>query len=444
MKKRFLALFTLICTLLCLFTTVACSQEMVDYASQTKLDMSSNTIKQEVTVEMYIDGDTTHFKVPKSAEHPRGILKARYLAVNTPESTGKVEEWGKKASNYTKTQLKNATSIIIETDGSEWAVDSTGERYLVWVWYKSSETDVYHNLNLELLQQGLAVGSKAAESRYGEIAVKAIDQASRFKLHVHSEEKDPDFYYGEAREVNLKELRLNVQSYTGDRVSFIGNVTQYDSQGVYVEEYDEETGMYFGIYVYYGFDAIIASSDILTPGNRVHVAGVVSYWEAGNNYQISDVKYDVWEPDNPEYLYLIEEGKETAYTELTAEQFLGKTTISVEEDGEEVAKELPFAQVCVNTSVSMKNLKVVDAYTTDNDGDNDGAMTLTCTVDGKTITVRTTKLYNPDMTLVTQDKYLGQTIDVVGIIDVYNGEYQIKVFDVSHITVQADQAAEQN
>lgn len=446
MKKRFLALLTLICTLFCFLAAVGCGQEeMVDYASQVSLDMSSNTIKQEVTVELYIDGDTTHFKVPKSAQHPRGILKARYLAVNTPESTSKVEEWGKKASNYTRSKLESATSIIIETDGKDWAVDSTGERYLVWVWYKSSETDVYHNLNLELLQQGLAVGSKAAECRYGEIAVKAIDQASRFKLHVHSDEKDPDFYYGTAREVSLKEVRLNAASYVGSRVSFVATVTQYSENGVFVEEYDKETGVYHGIQVYYGFDNDIVRSGILTAGNRVHVAGIVEYWEAGKSYQISDIKFDAFEPDNPEYLYLIEDEQPIAYTELTAEQFLGKTTVTVINDaGEEEAKELPFAQVCVNTSVSMKNLYVERAYTTANEGDNDGAMTLTCKVDGKTITVRTTKLYNPDMSLITQDAYVGKTIDVKGIIDTYNGEYQIKVFAVGDIIVQADESAEQN
>ena len=242
MKKRILAFITTVCALFSVVITAsACGSnepEFVDYAAQVSLDMSSDTVKQSVTVEAYIDGDTTHFNVPTSI-NSRGLLKARYLAVNTPESTGKIEEWGKKAANYTKTQLKNATEIIIESDDGNWNPDSTGERFLVWVWYKTSETDVYHNLNLELLQQGLAVGSKAASTRYGDQAVKAIDQANRFKLHVHSTDPDPDFYYGAAQELTLKELRLNIADYVGARVAFTGNVSQYDNQGVYVEEYDE-------------------------------------------------------------------------------------------------------------------------------------------------------------------------------------------------------------
>ena len=108
--------------------------EWVDYAAQAKLNMSSETVKQVVTVKQHVDGDTTHFNVPTSVM-PNGVLKARYLGINTPESTGQIEEWGKKASNYTKEALASATSIIVESDTSTWNADSTGGRYLVWVWY---------------------------------------------------------------------------------------------------------------------------------------------------------------------------------------------------------------------------------------------------------------------------------------------------------------------
>ncbi|MBR1974951.1 MAG: thermonuclease family protein [Clostridia bacterium] len=436
MKKRILSFLLIIGMIL--GVTAGCDkkeEKAIDYAAQVKLDMSSNSIKEEVTVSAYIDGDTTHFKVPTSIVDT-GVLKARYLAVNTPESTGKIEEWGKKASNFTKEHLKNATSIIIETDGTEWAVDSTGERYLVWVWYKTAEMSDYRCLNLELLQEGLAVGSKASSTRYGDIAVKAIDQANRLKLHVHSDESDPDFYYGAAQEIELKELRLNIANYNGARVAFEGVVAQYDNQGVYVEEYDLETDMYYGIYVYYGFFLSNEGEDVLLEGNRVRVVGVVSYWETGMTYQISDLDYDPFEPDDPENIQLLSEGHAAANPETSAETFLGKTTVTIiDEEGEEQSETRDYAEVAINSSISMKNLYVSKAYTTNNGGNNDGAITLTCTVDGKTVVVRTTKLYNEDMSLVTQDRYLGKTIDVVGIIDSFDGEYQIKVFDVNDIVI---------
>jgi len=437
MKKHFLALLTLLCIVFGV-AGVACGDknEKVDYAGKATLDMSSETLKQEVTVQNYIDGDTTHFDVPTSIVDT-GMLKARYLAVNTPESTGKIEEWGKKASNYTKTHLKAATSIIIETDSNKWEVDSTGERYLVWVWYKTADMTDYRNLNLELLQEGLAVGSKAADTRYGDLAVKAIDQASRLKLHVHSEETDPDYYYGAAQEMELKELRLNIANYVGARVAFEGVVTQYSgSQGVYVEEYDEETEMYYGVYVYYGFFLGNEGKDLLFAGNRVRIVGVVDYYETGKTYQIVDLDYDPFEPDDPENIQLLGEGNTVAYTETTAETFHSKKTVTVtDEEGEDVAQERKYADLIINTSISMKNLKVESTYTTSNGGESDGAITLTCKVDGKTITVRTIVLENEDGSLVTEDQFKGKTIDVVGIVEYFNGEYQIKVFDLGDINI---------
>ena len=115
---RLLAVLLLATMLLCSF--VACDKkgneeeskepEHVDYVSELKLDMNSDSVKQEVSVHIYIDGDTTHFFVDKSLI-PEGYVKARYLGINTPESTGVVEPWGKKASNYTKTQLQKAEKI---------------------------------------------------------------------------------------------------------------------------------------------------------------------------------------------------------------------------------------------------------------------------------------------------------------------------------------------
>lgn len=87
----------------------------VDYASLLKLDMSSETLKQVVTVKNYVDGDTTHFNVPQNVAEG-GVLKARYLAIDTPESTGKIEAYGKKASKFTKEKLSSASSILVESD----------------------------------------------------------------------------------------------------------------------------------------------------------------------------------------------------------------------------------------------------------------------------------------------------------------------------------------
>ena len=113
----------------------------VDYVASVKLDMNSDRLRTEATVKSenrhgetvytgFVDGDTTHFVVSKDISIT-GILKARYIAINTPESTGQIEPWGKKASNFTKEKLSKATSIILESNTDRWDLDSTGDRHLV-------------------------------------------------------------------------------------------------------------------------------------------------------------------------------------------------------------------------------------------------------------------------------------------------------------------------
>jgi len=136
-----------------------------------------------VTVKTFIDGDTTHFFVPESVVET-GVLKARYLAVNTPETTGKIEEYGKKAAQFTREKLTGAYSILIESDNGAWNKDSTGDRYLVWVWYKADENSAYRNLNIELLENGLAIANSSANNRYGDKCMAAIEQAKKSKLNI--------------------------------------------------------------------------------------------------------------------------------------------------------------------------------------------------------------------------------------------------------------------
>jgi endonuclease YncB( thermonuclease family) len=411
--------------------------EWVDYASQLKLNMNSPTAKIEIPasdIKQYIDGDTTHFYVPASISK-NGILKARYLAVNTPESTGMIEEWGKKASNFTKEKLKSAVSIVIESDTATWNYDSTGDRLLVWIWYKTSADGEYINLNLQLLQEGLAIASNSANNIYGEYCMNAISQAKAYKLYVYSEQPDPDFYYGEAQELTIKELRVNAEKYAGTRVAFEGIVVKNSgSNGVYVEAYDEETGMYNGIYVYYGFS--FNQLSVIKPGNKVRIVGSMQFYEAGGTYQIADLKYDMMDSKNPNNVQKLGEGFEASYKEVTPETFAtGKVSVTVIDDGEEIVKDVPYAEMALSASISMKGLKVDRVYTTNNGGDSDGAMTLTCSADGYEISVRTSVLKNENGDLVTEDYFIGKTIDVKGTVDYYNGSYQIEVTSLSDIII---------
>ncbi len=411
--------------------------EWVDYVSQVKLDMNSATAKVELPVsqiKQFIDGDTTHFYVPNNISE-NGILKARYLAVNTPESTGQIEEWGKKASGFTKEKLKSAVSVVIESDTATWNYDSTGDRLLVWIWYKTSENGEYINLNLQLLQEGLAIASNSANNIYGSYCMKAIAQAQAYKLFVYSNEKDPDFYYGEAQELTIKELRVNAEKYAGTKVAFEGIVAKNSgNNGIYVEAYDEETGMYNGIYVYYGFS--FNQISVIRPGNKVRIVGSMQFYEGGGTYQVADIKYDMMDLTNPNNVQKLGEGYSAAYTEVTAQTFAqGTVSVTVIEDDEEKTVDRRYAEMALSSSISMKGLTVKSVYTTDNGGDSDGAMTLTCTSDGYTVAVRTSVLKDKDGNLVKAEYFEGKTIDVKGTVDFFGGDYQIELTSLNDVVV---------
>ncbi len=449
---KLLALLLILCTVFGCFvacggagndtttdSTVDQRPEWVDYVSQVKLNMNSPTAKVEIPasdIKQFIDGDTTHFNVPTNISKT-GILKARYLAINTPESTGQIEEWGKKASNFTKEKLKSAVSIVIESDTATWNYDSTGDRLLVWVWYKTSENSDYINLNLQILQEGLAIASNSAQNKYGDYCMKAIDQAKAYKLYVYSGEKDPDYYYGEAIELTIRELRVNPEKYVGKTVAFEGIISKNSGDnGIYVEAIDEETQMLNGIFVYYGFNLTGGGLSVIKPGNKVRIVGSMQFYEAGGTYQVSDLHYDMMDPKNPNNIQKLGDGFSGAYPEVAPATFAtGKVSITVVENDVEKTVEAPYAQMALATTISMKDLKVDSIYTTHNGGDSDGAMTLTCSADGVKITVRTVVLLDENNKVVTKDIFQGKTIDVRGTVDYFNGDYQIKVTSLGDIVI---------
>ena len=464
MKKLFKSMIALLCAFL-LVVPVLCAGcgesekdndkiELIDYVSSLTLDMTSNTKKQEVEVKLYIDGDTTHFDpINPTAEDreqfdkTQGYIKARYIAIDTPESTGAIEEWGKKASNFTHDKLASARKIIVESDTDKWDIDSTGERYVLWVWYLPEGATEYRNLNLEILQEGLARGSSTANNRYGEKANLALMQAQRAKLYVFSGEKDPDFYYGSAIPLSLKQLRCYASEYNTKKVVVTGTVVAQFNNSVYIEEYDVETGMYFGMPVFYGYTSG-KLLEILSYGNRVKVVGTLSAFQG--SYQISGVApYDTFDPDHEDNCQIIEKDKSPAYVETEAKEIVSGNLdirfIKEVPDGEPVVDtvKIEYGEAVTSTTVMVKDLKVTKAYTTNNGGKNDGAISLTCQApDGTVITVRT-EVLKENGVIVTQDRYVGKTITVKGLIERYvpnadkpdNYQYQIKCYQVEQIII---------
>lgn len=438
MKKmiRILSFILIVCMIGAVFT--ACDQPAenntpaepthIDYVDQLKLDLTSGRKTYEVKWgdRSHIDGDTTHFDVPRDFDSA-GIVKARYLAIDTPESTGQIEEWGKAASAFTKEKLSTAHSIIIESETDSWNFDANG-RYLVWVWYKPSAEADYRCLNIELLQNGLGGGSSSSNSIYGEIAVAAIAQASKEKLYMFSGEKDPDFPYGEAKSITLKELRINAASYEGQKIAVEGIITYNSDWEAYIEAYDAETDMYYAMQVFYGYDSKLIP--VLAQGSQVRIVGVLTNFYG--TWQISSLKYNAMRPEDPANTSQISKGNPIAFKETTPAEFAGNKTILVNDE----EKTFKYADLAVSTSISMKNLKVESVYTTTNPAASDtGAMTLTCSFNGVTVAVRTAVLKDANGNLITAATFQGKTIDIQGIVDCYDGSYQIRVFSMNDIVI---------
>ena len=442
----------------------------VDYAGQLKLDFESETKKQEAIVRLYVDGDTTHFEPVRNSQLQgcdnrddfyaddwvtTGYAKARYLAINTPESTGQIEEWGKAASKFTRSKLENATSIIIESNDENWNLDSTGGRYLLWVWYKPEGSTEYRNLNIDILQEGLAFASGIPDTRYAKTAQAAIDQAEVEKRYVFSDDKDPDYHYGGPINTDLLELRFNPEEYEGKKVRVEGLVVANFNNTAYIEEVyynieGYEDGIRIGMPVYYSYTKGKVVTDILKVGNRVSVVGVLQFYETAGYYQITDIKaYDRYQTS--ENCDIIEEvGIDDAYTEVNPAQFVSKDECvsweleKLNDEGNTYLDKvsITYAEALLGSSVTFTNLFVTNVSTTRNeDSSNYGAMTLTCKApDGSTIQVRTAVFKDENGDLVTASAYLNKTITVKGVVEYYESiyndiPYQIKCHRQDYITV---------
>ena len=383
-----------------------------DYATAVKLNETNLdsdfdvTGRGYVTVELFIDGDTVHFRNNSGSE----ILKVRFIAIDTPESTGKVEPWGKPASIYTKTKLSNAEKIVLESDKEgEAPFDSTGSRYLAWVWYKNKGESTWRNLNIEILSDGLAMGKSSSSNRYGTVASEALKSARENRLNLYSGKKDPLFYYGDAVELSIKSLVMNKESYSGLKVRFEGIVTKKSGEGIYVQSFDEDTQRYYGVYVYGGYASL--APKFLVPGYRLRITGT-----ADNNenfgFQVSGLSFSLINPSDDD-VQILEKDVAIDPVLITADDL----------SGEDVPE---------NVLVRIENIRVQSIYTTTNEtSSNKGAMTLTClTQDNKAVTVRTAVL-TQDGETVTEDYFKGKTLNVTGVVEFYENSPQIKLFTLS-------------
>lgn len=320
----------------------------VDYVSQVHLTTSyagksflTDGIGQ-VTLSEKIDGDTAHFKQTSGST---STIKGRYNCIDTPESTGMVEPWGHGASVYNGELLASAKTIVLSTDSTEKskpALDSTGSRYLVYVWVSTVENASLNDLilsNLAICQQGWSKAKGATGTDYGSFFLQASAQAQKAQVRIWSPSsvKDCDYNYGAPQITTIKNVIDGVDNdgnpfdWTGAKATFTGIVcaTGPDQGAAFVNkdftwtENGQSVTKRYGIYI---FTSYIVFKPLKTIGNEIQVTGLIADYQGVK--QVVSVSYSEYYPEDGD-MKILSTGNVLAPLEGSAKELAVDQNINV-------------------------------------------------------------------------------------------------------------------
>lgn len=306
------------------------SASYIDYAHNGSVKLSLDYAGRDFFVDgvekvsLYntIDGDTAHFK------NAAGLtIKSRFFGIDTPESTGKIQPYGKKASKYTSGLLEQADkngTIVVSSAQADYGApnpDSTGSRYVSLIWIntekKNAGLDELYLLNLMVVQEGLSwVKNVGDMPQYSDTFYAAEQQAKDLKLMLHSGLEDEDMPKGDYLQVSLLELKQAFiagieahkkgEEYTNPfdntKVRVQGTVNGFSNNTLYLADFcyylDEDgspiddsdmvigvNGEYASINIFCGMS--VPPSRFTKLGNYIEVCGIALDSKFG--FQISDV-----------------------------------------------------------------------------------------------------------------------------------------------------------
>ncbi|TVP94012.1 MAG: hypothetical protein EA374_08125 [Acholeplasmatales bacterium] len=202
-----------------------------------------------VTLDLCIDGDTTRFREGSQS------FSVRYLGINTPESTGRIEPWGRAASTFVCEILERAETIVIEADPNRDRIDSTGNRYLGYVWADG------RLLNLEIIENAFSRAIGWGTLKYGPIMFEADAATAPTGRHIHGQ-TDPNYDYDQLdEEVTIAEIVQNPEDYMGRYLTIQGIISRTEAGHPWIQDGE------YGIYLYRGF----TFTTRLAEGNEVRI-----------------------------------------------------------------------------------------------------------------------------------------------------------------------------
>ena len=281
----------------CALSVAACGEEPEYYDDITKTLKLTKSFEgkvlesddgiEEVTLPgSTTDGDTTYFRLSGG-----GSVTVRYQGVDTPESTGAVEKWGKAASIFTDTRLKSATKIVLESaSGHAPEKDSVGGRSLCYVWYKTEQDD-FKCLNLELVENGYSKNKENAENAYYSYFQKAEEFARGKKLHLHDPDLEDPLFDTSVRTMSIKDFEEHPENYAENmKVHLHAYVLEKLTKSGYtytIAQYDAETNTVYTFTAYTGHEA---GGGLLQVGGLYHIVGTLQKFSG--NWQVAGLNYD--------------------------------------------------------------------------------------------------------------------------------------------------------
>lgn len=221
------------------------------------------------------DGDTAVFRTSGQT------IRVRFLGIDTPETATVLDAWGKPASNYTCEKLTNATSIVLEGDYQ--TIDSTGTRYLAWIWVDG------RLLNLEIIEEAYSKLGAVSNTKYSAVFELAESKTKKTKKRIWGE-KDPTFdYTNTIYPVTIAQIKENPEAYFGKKIIVTGLITRTLANHAYIEQDG------FGLYVYAGYDIY----PYLKTGNKLSIiANITEYNGSLQLTSLDKTKMELISKDN--------------------------------------------------------------------------------------------------------------------------------------------------
>lgn len=288
------------------------------------------------------DGDTAVFYLNNEedtytvAGKHYEYVTIRFTGIDTPESTSSIDPWGKKASNYAKSILKDAEGWIVDAldvkqDGEASRnysnrLDSNGTRWMGLVWYcpkggDPSDLSQYRSYQLDVIEECYSEGVYFTSTRFGYTANKTTEPIlySRYNevtdsisgevskrygsltlgelffeagnrmskcskaLRVHGEVDDSYDYSSTPTSLTITEALKQIDTLMskGTYVEVTGVITRFIGSNFYIQDKEGSP-----LYIYMGINGN-SISDVYSVGDTIKIRGRLC--EYGGQYQMSDV-----------------------------------------------------------------------------------------------------------------------------------------------------------